>query len=75
MRVAITPQNFNLNAPLTVKSDNNKKTVLPPKPPQKVQFKVDINMTESKIFQAKQGLQLLKKKMNRNGASREKTYS
>jgi len=36
MRVAITPQNFNLNAPLTVKSDNNKKTVLPPKPPQKV---------------------------------------
>jgi hypothetical protein len=31
-------------------------------------------MTESKIFQAKQGLQLLKKKMERTGMSREKTY-
>lgn len=74
-RVAITPQTLNLNTPLTVKVDNIQKTVLPPKPPHKVQYKVDINMTESKIFQAKQGLQLLKKKMNRTGMSREKIYS
>lgn len=32
-------------------------------------------MTESKIFVAKQGLKLLKKKMNRTGISRQKTYS
>ena len=32
-------------------------------------------MTESKIFKAKQGLQLLKKKMNRTGMSRQKSRS
>jgi len=37
-------QNVNLNLPLTVKKDDNKKQ-LPPKPPQKVEYNVDINMT------------------------------
>ena len=32
-------------------------------------------MTESRIFQAKQGLQLLKKKMSAKGMSREKIGS
>jgi hypothetical protein len=39
---------------------------------QKINFNVQANMTESKIMVAKQGLQLLKKKMSRN-MSREKT--
>lgn len=38
---------------------------------QKINFNVQANMTESKIMVAKQGLQLLKKKMSRN-MSREK---
>lgn len=48
---------------------------MPPKPPVKTKYNVEVNMTESKIFQAKQGLQLLKKKMNRTGMSRQKNYS
>jgi len=39
---------------------------------QKIGFNVEENMTISKIMVAKQGLQLLKKKMSRN-MSREKT--
>jgi len=37
---------------------------------QKIQYKVAENMTSYNIQSAKQGLQLLKKKMNRNGMSR-----
>jgi hypothetical protein len=36
---------------------------------------VEENMTNSKIQEAKKGLQLLKKKMSRNGMSREKNGS
>jgi hypothetical protein len=39
---------------------------------QKINFKVSDNMTDSKIQEAKLGLQLLKKKMVRNGMSRDK---
>jgi hypothetical protein len=39
---------------------------------QKINYKVEDNMTNSKIQEAKHGLQLLKKKMVRNGMSREK---
>lgn len=39
---------------------------------QKINYKVADNMTNSKIMEAKQGLQLLKKKMSRNGMSRDK---
>ena len=48
---------------------------LPPKQFTKTAYNVDVNMTESKIFQAKKGLELLKKKMVRNGKSREKSRS
>ncbi len=37
---------------------------------QKIIYKVEENMTTSKIQEAKHGLQLLKKKMSRNGMSR-----
>ncbi len=36
-------------------------------------YDVEVNMTVSKIFQAKQGLQLLKKRMNRAVSSREQS--
>jgi hypothetical protein len=36
---------------------------------------VEENMTTSKIQEARRGLQLLKKKMSRNGMSREKNAS
>ena len=39
---------------------------------QKINYKVDENMTSSKIQEAKHGLQLLKKRMVKNGMSREK---
>lgn len=42
---------------------------------QKINYKVEENMTSSKIQEAKKGLQLLKKKMSRNGMSREKNNS
>lgn len=42
---------------------------------QKINYKVSENMTNSKIQEAKKGLQLLKKKMSRNGMSREKNTS
>ena len=42
---------------------------------QKINYKVEENMTTSKIQEAKKGLQLLKKKMSRNGMSREKNGS
>lgn len=42
---------------------------------QKINYKVSDNMTNSKIQEAKKGLQLLKKKMSRNGMSREKNTS
>jgi hypothetical protein len=37
---------------------------------QKINYKIEENMTQSKIYEAKSGLQLLKKKMSRNGMSR-----
>lgn len=43
---------------------------MPPKPPSKIEYNVEVNMTQSKIIEAKQGLQLLKRKMNRTGMSR-----
>jgi hypothetical protein len=42
---------------------------------QKINYKVEENMTNSKIQEARKGLQLLKKKMSRNGMSREKNGS
>lgn len=51
---------------------------IPPKnaptrgPIQKKEYIVEDNMTESRICEAKQGLQLLKKKMSAKGMSREK---
>lgn len=41
-------------------------------PKQEINFDIERNMTESKIITAKESLQLLKKKMNRTGMSREK---
>jgi hypothetical protein len=69
-----TLENANMNVAASARREDSKK-VLPPKPPSKISYNVECNMTESKICQAKQGLQLLKKKMNRGGASREKSYS
>jgi hypothetical protein len=37
---------------------------------QKINYKIEENMTNSKITEAKKGLLLLKKKMSRNGMSR-----
>lgn len=37
---------------------------------QKINYKIEENMTNSKIMEAKKGLLLLKKKMSRNGMSR-----
>ena len=37
---------------------------------QKINYKIEDNMTNSKIQEAKSGLHLLKKKMVRNGMSR-----
>lgn len=54
-------------APSSGKGDRRQ---LPPRPVSKVSYDLEVNMTESKIFQAKQGLQLLKKKMTRTGMSR-----
>lgn len=53
---------------------NSEKIVMPPRTgsSQKINYKVDENMTMSKIQEAKHGLKLLKKKMERNGMSREK---
>ena len=53
---------------------NEKPPALPPRSgsSQKINYKVEDNMTKSKIQEAKQGLQILKKKMSRNGMSREK---
>jgi hypothetical protein len=62
-------ENTNTNVAVIGKRSELKK-VMPPKPPVKKEYNVEVNMTESKIFQAKQGLQLLKKKMNRTGMSR-----
>lgn len=46
---------------------------IPPKPPvSKKEYIVEDNMTVSRIHEAKQGLQLLKKKMSAKGMSREK---
>lgn len=39
-------------------------------PPQKREYIIEDHMTESKIYEAKQGLQLLKKKMVSKGMSR-----
>jgi hypothetical protein len=41
-------------------------------PKQEINFDIQRNMTESKIIVAKESLQLLKKRMNRMGISREK---
>lgn len=53
---------------------NEKPSALPPRTgsTQKINYKIEQNMTNSKIQEAKQGLQLLKKKMSRNGMSRQK---
>ena len=51
-------------------SRNEDRNPLPPKPVNKVNYNMEVNMTDSKIHQAKQGLQLLKKKMVRTGMSR-----
>lgn len=42
---------------------------------QKIEFHIEENMTESRISEARNGLQLLKKKMSRNGKSRERQPS
>ena len=51
---------------------NSEKAVLPPRTgsSQKINYKIEDNMTSNKIQEAKNGLQLLKKKMVRNGMSR-----
>ena len=51
-----------------VKRGSSRKPASRPVP--KKEYDVETNMTNSNIFQAKQGLQLLKKKMQRTGASR-----
>ena len=53
---------------------HSEKNVLPPRTgsSQKINYKIEDNMTNSKIQEARHGLQLLKKKMVRNGMSREK---
>lgn len=60
--------NFNVGV-IGRKSEAKEKTIQS-KPASKAEFNVEVNMTESKIFQAKQGLMLLKRKMNRTGMSR-----
>ena len=62
-------ENTSLNRPSSAKRP------LPPKPVQKKEYVVEDNMTESRITEAKQGLQLLKRKMSAKGMSREKVSS
>jgi len=62
-------------SPTEVPSKKQNGKPLPPRPASKVNYDMEINMTESKVFKAKQGLTLLKRKMSRTGMSRDKSRS